>query len=314
MTAAPGFGLAFAAGLLSFLSPCILPLIPSYLSYIGGASLTELRESAPSRSETVGRTLLFVLGFSMVFVLLGLLAGTSGFLIGGTSRIINMVAGGIVVLLGMNIIFDFWKTLNIERRFHFSTRPRGYAGSVAIGMAFGAGWTPCIGPILAGILFLAGRSGNAGTGTVLLLVYSLGLGVPFLVAGAFFPQFLGALSRLKRHLKTIRIVSGAFLVGVGLLIAFGRLQRFNAVVLQWGAAVHRWEAAAPEQARLVLTVGFAVLALLPLLIWGFRSKDRSLSVFRLALFGVLGTLALLQGIGVVSLPSLIGSWLTFQGI
>ncbi|MFW5842418.1 MAG: cytochrome c biogenesis CcdA family protein, partial [Spirochaetota bacterium] len=217
MTAAPGFGLAFAAGLLSFLSPCILPLIPSYLSYIGGASLAELQQSLPRRSETVGRTLLFVLGFSVVFVVLGLLAGTSGFLIGGTSRIIGLVAGGIVVLLGLNIIFDFWKTLNIERKFHFSSKPRGYAGSVAIGMAFGAGWTPCIGPILAGILFLAGRSGNAATGTALLLVYSLGLGVPFLIAGAFFPQFLKALSGLKRHLETIRIVSGAFLVGIGLL-------------------------------------------------------------------------------------------------
>ncbi len=314
MTAAPGFGLAFAAGLLSFLSPCILPLIPSYLSYIGGASLKELQENAPSRSETVGRTLLFVLGFSVIFVLLGLLAGTSGFLIGGTSRIINMVAGGIVVLLGLNIIFDFWKSLNIERRFHFTARPRGYAGSVAIGMAFGAGWTPCIGPILAGILFLAGRSGNAGTGTLLLLVYSLGLGVPFLVAGAFFPQFLRALSRLKHHLETIRIVSGAFLVGIGLMIAFGRLQRFNAVVLQWGVAVQRWEEAAPEQARFVLTAAFAFVAVLPLLIWGFRSRDNSLSVSRLALFGVFGALALLQGIGVVSLPSLIGSWLTFQGI
>lgn len=314
MTPTPGFGLAFAAGLLSFLSPCILPLIPSYLSYIGGASLAELQESSPRRSETVGRTLLFVLGFSVVFVLLGLLAGTSGFLIGGTSRIISLVAGGIVVLLGLNIIFDFWKTLNIERKFHFSSKPRGYTGSVAIGMAFGAGWTPCIGPILAGILFLAGRSGNAWTGTALLLVYSLGLGVPFLIAGAFFPQFLRALSGLKRHLETIRIVSGAFLVGIGLLIAFGRLQRFNAVVLQWGAAVHRWEAAAPEQARLVLTIAFAVLGLVPLLIWGLRSKDDRWSVPRLAFFGVFGVLALLQGIGVVSLPSLIGSWLTFQGI
>ena len=314
MTGAPGFGLAFAAGLLSFLSPCILPLIPSYLSYIGGASLQELQESVPRRSETVGRTLLFVLGFSVVFVALGLLAGTSGFLIGGTSRVISIVAGSIVILLGLNIIFDFWKALNMERRFHFSQRPRGYAGSVAIGMAFGAGWTPCIGPILAGILFLAGSSGNAGTGTLLLLVYSLGLGVPFLIAGTFFPQFLKALSGIKKHLETIRVVSGLFLVGIGLLIAFGRLQRFNAVVLQWGASLQRWGEASPGEARLVLTVTFAALGLLPLIVWGLHSRDRSLSTVRLALFGIFGVLALLQGLGVVNLPELIGNWLTFQGI
>ncbi len=314
MSTAPGFGLAFAAGLLSFLSPCILPLIPSYLSFIGGATLQELQESIPRRSQTVLRTLLFVFGFSLVFVVLGLIAGTSGFLIGGGSRIISLIAGLVVVVLGLNIVFDFWKSLNIERRFHFSARPKGYAGSVAIGMAFGAGWTPCIGPILAGILFLAGRSGNAISGTLLLLVYSVGLGVPFLVAGAFFPQFLRALSGMKRHLKAIRIASGAFLVGIGLLIAFGRLQRFNAVVLQWGAAMMRWEHAAPGEARLVLTLVFAGLAVLPIAVWGLSSKGRSLGMARLMMVAVFGVLALLQGLGVLSLPRLFGSWLTFQGI
>jgi len=152
MTPVPTLALSFAAGVLSFLSPCIVPLVPSYLSFIGGVAATEAADRAPTRGVVILRTLLFVLGFTVVFVVLGIVFSGSGALFSNAASVMNVIAGGVVILLGLNVIFDFWKFLNIERRFHLSSRPAGHFGSVLIGMAFGAGWTPCIGPILASVL------------------------------------------------------------------------------------------------------------------------------------------------------------------
>ncbi len=164
------FFVAFAAGVLSFLSPCVLPLIPSYLSLVGGVSVHELDGKRRQRSKVFIRTVLFVLGFSTVFILLGVLfSGTGGFLTGAT-QIVNIVAGSLIILLGLNFVFNFWKFLNFEKKLHMRSSPTGSVGALLLGMAFGAGWTPCVGPILASILCLAGSSRQILQGTALLAV------------------------------------------------------------------------------------------------------------------------------------------------
>ncbi|HUX49609.1 MAG TPA: cytochrome c biogenesis protein CcdA [Spirochaetia bacterium] len=333
----PTILLSFVAGVLSFLSPCILPLIPSYLSYIGGVSLAELRSSTRADSGVVMRTLLFIAGFSVVFVALGVVFSGTGLLLNRLSSTINLIAGILIVLLALNMIFDFWKFLDIEQRPFFKTHARGkiggsgYAGSFAIGMAFGAGWTPCVGPILAGILFLASRSGAVGTGVLYLTSYSLGLGLPFLLASLFFSRVTAQLNRLKRHFATIRIASGLLLAAIGLLIAFGRLRQFNSFIVGIGAAAKNWGEQSPGSASAILgTISLAIgfLCLLPYVAGRLKQKSGavdsegqavSVQPRRLSPVAVLfalffGVIALLEYTGTVDLTAFLYHWLTFQGI
>ncbi|MFP4374451.1 MAG: cytochrome c biogenesis CcdA family protein [Spirochaetaceae bacterium] len=313
--------LAVAAGVLSFLSPCVLPLIPSYISFIGGVSLQDLQGEDPRRAPVVVRTLAFVLGFSIVFIVLGIVFSGSGSLLGGATRLINYIAGAVVILLGLNVIFDFWKVLNFERRMHVSSAPRGYIGSALVGMAFGAGWTPCIGPILAGILFMAGQTGQVARGALLLGAFSLGLGIPFLLASVFFPAFLRWLQRIKRHLNTIRIASGVFLVGIGVLIAMGRLQTLNGTLISAGTSLGRWADADPGSARLVLGLSALALALIPP-VWGLLRRIGRRAAGSPALIGRTGAvftglfvlIAALQLAGLLDMAEALEQWLTFQGI
>jgi cytochrome c-type biogenesis protein len=305
--------IALVAGILSFLSPCVLPLIPSYLSFVTGASLSELQGDSTPRMPIFLRTLFFVIGFSAVFVLLGVLFSGSGFLLAGASRWINGVAGTIVVLLGLNVIFDFAKSLNFEKRLHVSSRPSSYLGSGLVGMAFGAGWSPCIGPILAGILFMAGSSGQVGQGVLYLSVYSVGLGLPFLLAALFFTQVSALLNKIKRHLATIRIVSGLLLVGLGLLIAFGQFQALSGAIVTAGIRLEQWHAGNPLRSRLI----FGGILLLLGAVWPalrlLKGRDlrgllgASLSVAFLGL-------GALEVAGVTEVARLFARWLTFQGI
>jgi cytochrome c-type biogenesis protein len=300
---------------LSFLSPCILPLIPSYLSLIGGVSVQELGER--SRSKVFLRTLLFVLGFSAVFIALGVLfSGTGGFFTGAT-QIVNIVAGTLVILLGLNFIFNFWKFLNFEKRMHIRSSPSGWLGALLLGMAFGAGWTPCVGPILASILFLAGSNARVLHGTLLLAVYSFGLGLPFLLAGLFFSQFLGARERMKRHFNTLRIISGAFLVFIGLLIALGRLQRFNIFLFRLAGWLEKWNTVNPGQVRL----GFTLLFLIPAVLVGasYLRRARSERRFpllpgRAAFLLLFLALAAVTATGVLDPTGFFTFWFTYQGI
>jgi cytochrome c-type biogenesis protein len=310
--------LALAAGVLSFLSPCVLPLIPSYISFIGGVSLQDLQGEEPRRGPVVVRTLFFVLGFSIIFIVLGIVFSGSGFLLGGATRFINYAAGAVVILLGLNVIFDFWKVLNFERRMHVTSAPRGYVGSALVGMAFGAGWTPCIGPILAGILFMAGQSGQVARGAVLLGAFSLGLGIPFLLASIFFPAFLRWLQRVKRHLNTIRVASGVFLVGIGVLIAMGRLQTLNGTLISAGTSLGAWADTEPGTARIVLGLAALAIAVIPPA-WGVVRRlrhgalplvGRPGAVFA-GLFVLIGALQLA---GLLDLAEVLEQWLTFQGI
>lgn len=273
----PDLALAFAAGLLSFLSPCVLPLIPSFLSYIGGVSLSELRGTGMPRGRIVARTALFIAGFTAVFTVLGIVFSGSGLFMADAIRTVSVAAGAIVAILGLNMIFDFVKVLNFEKRVHLTRLPSGYFGAFLIGMAFGGGWTPCVGPILAGILFLAGQSGRIGDGAALLTAYSLGLGLPFLAASIFFDAFTRRLAKIRKHLGAIRIASGVFLVGIGLLIATGRFQTLNMLLPSWGYSLEAWSVANPAVSRVVLAAAMILIGLAPFMPAAVRAVRRERS-------------------------------------
>jgi cytochrome c-type biogenesis protein len=262
--------IAFAAGLVSFLSPCVFPVIPSYLTYIGGISLSELEVSRRGRALLLVNSLLFVLGFTAVFTLLGVFFSGVGIALSGINRYINIAAGVVVIVLGLNFIFDFWKLLNLEKRFHFSRRPNGVLGSLLLGMAFGAGWTPCIGPILASILFLASGSGAVGQGALLLLIYSFGLGLPFIIAGIFIASFQRMFSKVSRHLQAIKVGSGIFLVLIGILIFTGQLNKINMYLFQAAYWVESTAEAHPAVTAFIAGLIFLIPSLLL-----FRSAYRS---------------------------------------
>lgn len=232
--------LAFAAGLLSFLSPCVLPLIPSYLGILGGVGINSPGSGAPTvdRSRLLPAAAGFVLGFSVVFIALGIVISATFYLMGGVTRYITWAGGIIVIVLGFNILFDFFSFLNYEkrpllqglfkgRRLSGPSRAGGIATAFAAGAAFATGWTPCIGPILTGILFMAGQGGATGTAVLYLTVYSAGLAIPFILVALFFDSFLKHASRFRSRLPLIRRVSGILLIGIGLMILTGHYSTFN---------------------------------------------------------------------------------------
>ena len=221
---------AFGAGLLSFISPCVLPLVPGYLSYISGLSLDEMRDAAVARRQVVLSSLAFILGFSIVFVSLGAAASAIGQFLLAQQAILSRIAGAIVIVFGlhtMGVLRIEW--LYQEKRVHTSRKPAGFIGATLIGIAFAFGWTPCIGPILAGILAVAGAQETVGEGVRLLSVYSLGLGVPFLATALAINRFFTAMGRIRKHYHKIELVSGGLLVIIGLLIFTNKFT----VIAQW---------------------------------------------------------------------------------
>ena len=234
----PSVLLTFSAGFLSFFSPCVLPLIPSYLSILGGAGGIA---ASSTESEPVNRkrfilfitALCFILGFTAVFIVLSIIISATFLLMGGIARYIRIVAGIIVIILGLNIIFDFLAVLNYEKRLHTKGKPRGLVGAFLAGAAFGAGWTPCIGPILTGVLFLAGQSGKAGVAALYLALYSLGLGLPFLLAAVFFDRYLVPAQWFRARLPLIKKISGILLIIMGLLVLTGRFSALNITLQKW---------------------------------------------------------------------------------
>ncbi|HET7220655.1 MAG TPA: cytochrome c biogenesis protein CcdA [Vicinamibacterales bacterium] len=212
---------AFGAGFLSFISPCVLPLIPGYLSFVSGVSLEEMRDDAAvaARRQVIVTSLAFVLGFSLVFVALGASASAIGKFLFRNSTILTKVAGALVIVFGLHTMGVFRiPFLETEKRLQAGAKPKTLFGAVMVGMAFGFGWTPCIGPILSGILTLAGSKETVWEGVVMLAVYSLGLGIPFLLASLTINKFFAVSSRLRRHYHAIEVTSGALLVGIGLLL------------------------------------------------------------------------------------------------
>ena len=219
---------AFFAGLVSFFSPCVLPLVPAYLSFVSGMSVDQMQREE-DRRKAIGRTglnaLAFVLGFSLVFVLFGASATFLGQFLRNKMVILSKVAGVIVVLFGLHIAGVFRiRFLDYEKRFHTRTRSSGLMGAFLVGIAFSFGWSPCIGPFLAAILTYAATQETIGQGIVLLGVYALGLGIPFLLTGLAVHAFFAAFARIKRYFRIIEIASGVLLILVGLLIFTDNLQ------------------------------------------------------------------------------------------
>lgn len=236
-------GGAFLAGLLSFLSPCVLPLVPPYLSFLAGASLDEL---AASRGDvalvrrTVGRAAAFVLGFATVFVALGASASMIGQILQDHLPLLSRIAGALVVLFGLHFLGVLkLPFLYGEARYVVARAPTGLVGAFAIGLAFAFGWTPCVGPVLASILFVASAEDTATQGATLLASYSMGIGVPFLLAAAFVGPFLMIRSRLPLRLDLIEKAMGLLLVAAGLLIMTGSMADVAAWLLETFPALGR---------------------------------------------------------------------------
>ena len=222
------FAAAFAAGVVSFVSPCVLPLIPGYLSFVSGVGFDELG-ARPRR--VVGQTAWFVLGFGVMFALLGAGAAWFGNTLLVHRRSLEVVAGAFIVLAGLVYAgLPLPTALLAERRIHIRRRPGGPVTALAAGLALAIGWTPCIGPTLAAILTLAAGEGHAEEGALLLLVYAFGLGVPFLVFGLAFTRALGLTRALRRHWRLVSAVSGTLLVAFGVLLATGELVRLTSML------------------------------------------------------------------------------------
>lgn len=233
-----GLAVAFAAGLLSFLSPCVLPLIPSYVTFITGMSLDDLTVTEGPRGErrrtVLVHGILFVAGFTLVFVALGASATFLGSLFAFASRWVERVGGVLLIVFGLYLL----GVLRLpgaarEWRVHLGDKPLGYLGTVLVGVTFGAGWTPCIGPVLGGILTLAATSGSVGSGVGLLLVYSLGLAIPFLAAALLLDRFLGGMKRFRRWLPWVSRVSGLLLLILGILLLTGSFTTLSGVLSRW---------------------------------------------------------------------------------
>ncbi len=218
---------AFVAGILSFLSPCVLPLIPGYISFISGASMQQLttgEEIRKVRSKVLLSSLFFVLGFSVVFIALGASATAVGKLLLQYIRPLSIAAGIVIILIGIHLtgIIKI-PALYREKRIQVTSKPIGFFGAFIIGLAFAFGWTPCIGPILAGILAVAGSQETVSQGIVLLAVYSLGLGIPFMLTALSITVFFKAFDKIKKYFKIIEWISGALLIVIGVLMITGGL-------------------------------------------------------------------------------------------
>jgi len=238
---------AFIAGVLSFISPCVLPLIPGYLSFISGVSLEEMRGMAPAttgagsraagagvsaaaKRQVIITSLFFILGFSLVFVSLGASATVLGQYLMERLTIFGKIAGVLLILFGLHTIgvFKIPFLLN-EARVQTSTKPAGMLGAVIVGISFAFGWTPCIGPILSAILLVAAQQESVNQGILLLSIYSMGLAIPFLLTALAINQFFVAFSKIRRHYRAIEIVSGLLMIVIGILIFTNRFT----IIAQW---------------------------------------------------------------------------------
>jgi cytochrome c-type biogenesis protein len=213
---------ALLAGLLSFLSPCVLPLVPPYLCFLGGTTFDQLtgEDETPSHvyKTVVMSSVAFVLGFTTVFVILGATATAAGQLLAANLPLLAKIAGVVIIITGLHFLgVIHLPILHREARYHADSRPAGLIGAYVIGLAFAFGWTPCIGPVLGAILAVAAGEGSVRQGISLLFVYSLGLGIPFVIAAIAIRPFLSTMQRFKKHLGTVEKVLGGFLVLTGIL-------------------------------------------------------------------------------------------------
>jgi cytochrome c-type biogenesis protein len=221
-----GILIAFAAGIISFLSPCVLPLVPGYVSYIAGGSLEDLTEnpSASRRMRAIYLSLFFVLGFSLVFIVLGASASAVGEFLLSNKRLFENIAGAVIIVFGLYLM-GLLKIPFMSREMRFVSRAAGGhpASAALLGTAFAFGWTPCIGPVLGGILTMSANTNEVGAGMVLLAFYSLGLGLPFLLAAAFTGFFLNSMKTMRRVSRPFQIFAGSIMVLMGIALITGYL-------------------------------------------------------------------------------------------
>ena len=224
------FPAAFVAGLLSFFSPCVLPLIPAYFTFITGFSIEELTEEYNSeiRKKVFLSTFLFVLGFSLVFILMGASASYLGGLMYTYKKLIRIIGGILIIILGIHLTgliripgLDFEKRVTLEKK------PLHFLGTLIIGMAFGAGWSPCIGPLLGSILIIAGSQETVWQGVILLGIYSAGLAIPFIIMSIFINFLLIFIKKASKVLKYVNVVAGVVLIVVGLILVSNKLYVFS---------------------------------------------------------------------------------------
>jgi cytochrome c-type biogenesis protein len=229
-------GGALAAGLLSFVSPCVLPLVPAYLSYITGVSVDQFASEkiAGQRRQILFSALAFVIGLALIFTILGASATVIGGILLEHQDVVSIVAGVLIIIFGLQMLgilhislFDRQKRLDFTKR-----RAPGFLGAMLMGSAFGVGWTPCVGPFLGSILLLASQSHTVVTGMALLFLYALGLGVPFLVAGLLIGQLMPALARVKRHMRLLTYASGGLLIAMGLLVMTGQMSLLSGYLVR----------------------------------------------------------------------------------
>jgi len=214
-----------SAGLISFLSPCILPVIPSYLAFITGISLEELSQQEnlrKVRKKVIANSLMFILGFSIIFITLGASATFIGKFLYNNIRFFEIIGGVLVIILGLHFAGIFrLKFLDREKKIHLKKKPLGYWGTCLVGMAFGAGWTPCVGPILGAILAMAATTQDVLKGIILLTFYSAGLGLPFFLSAVILHKFFEYFKTIRKYFKVISIIGGVLLIIVGILLISG---------------------------------------------------------------------------------------------
>jgi cytochrome c-type biogenesis protein len=326
---------AFTAGILSFLSPCVLPLVSSYLVFLSGNRAGETPGSQ-NRGYLVASTLSFILGFSAVFIVLSILFSLFMFILGGLGGVINIVSGGIIITLGLNMIFNFIPFLNYEKRRHPLRRPQTLLGSFAVGLAFGAGWTPCIGPVLGSILLLAGQSGRLVLSVLYLAAYSLGLALPFMLAALFWESLLKHLAALRSRVSLIQRISGVFLIGIGLFMMLGRFKTLNGFFLKNGQRLAALAERGGALPRFLPALVFFLAALVPFLAAAAGGKRKETpsggaspgvpeqgrgNVSRrlprpgqIVFSAVFLVLAILQAAGLIQILTLAARWFAFTGI
>lgn len=237
---------AFLAGLISFASPCVLPLVPPYLCFLAGVSLDELTRAEAADNEpaqaggwhVVRASVAFVAGFSFVFVLFGASASFLGAFVVDHLTELGIVAGLVIIVLGLHFLGVFRiGLLYREARFQVRSKPLGLVGAFVVGLAFAFGWTPCVGPVLAAILFVAGGQAEIWRGAALLFVYALGIGLPFIAAALFAKPFMQFMGRFRRHIGTVEKVMGGMLVLTGILFLTGSMQTMAYLLLEYVPAL-----------------------------------------------------------------------------
>lgn len=312
----PGIFSALAAGLLSFLSPCVLPLVPAYLSFISGTTAIELG-SGKARAKIFLRSLAFSGGFTAAFTLLGIIFSGGALFVGqsASNAWIGTAGGIIVILLGLNMILDFLKALSRDTRIlgkFTGVKIKGTPGAFILGLAFAAGWSPCIGPILASILLLAARQGSAVQAATLLVAYSAGFALPFLASGLFFDRLKPVISFLTRKGRTIRVISGFVLIVFGLVMAFGSLGAVSSLASRAGYGILAFQETNPAVSRLIGSAVWLSLAAAATLSSARKKKKPGLG--RVIFIILAAAAAALEAAGLLSLLGLLARWGTFTGV